>query len=175
MLCVIARLDEQAVSLLQELQSAAVQWGAAPRRIHGHITLVSYMGEDEQAFLAHCKQILRTTDMFSVEYEALTVLRETDIIVASPRKTDQLRELHRSLGSGYWERLDRWSQKEIWRPHTTLVYGLDLNLDQLCRLMWDRFHPFAAWVTKIEFSRVTADGYEIVDFIDLKSGEAKWK
>lgn len=121
--------------------------------------------------MARCKSVLRDKSGFSVEYEALTVLAETDIIVASPCKTAELSALHCCLGCGYWEHLDHWSQEEIWMPHTTLVYGPDLDLNWICGQMQTRFRPFAARIAEIEFSRVTAEGYKIVDYVRLCSLE----
>lgn len=171
MLCVIAKIDEVSTAALQKIQTVAVQSGAAPKRIHGHITLVTYIGEDEAGFLTHCRKILRNIDAFSVVYEALIVLAETNIIVAAPRKSDDLLKLRRCLGSGYWASLDKWSQEDVWEPHTTLVYDPAGDLQQLCSLMQKHFKPFTVQATQVEFSRVTDDGYEILDKIDLRQAE----
>lgn len=175
MLCAIAKIDEASTAALQSLQTAAVRHGAPPKQIHGHITLASYIGEDDPGFLAHCKSILRDMSAFSVVYETLAVLAETNIIVASPSKTDALLKLHCCLGDGYWASLDHWSQEDVWQPHTTLVYDPAGDLEQLCGLMCRAFSPITAQVTQVEFSRVAADGYEILDNIDLKPTENEEK
>lgn len=174
MLCVIAKIDEDATAALQRTQRFAARHGARPRQIHGHITLVSYIGEDEPGFLAHCRSVLRDVASFAVEYEAVSVMPATNIIVASPCKTEALLKLHSCLGAGHWEGLDQWSQKGAWEPHTTLVYDPGLDLGQLCGRMRERFKPFTAHAARIEFSRVSDSGYEIVDCIDLKPAE-KWE
>lgn len=168
MLCVIAKIDEAATAALQKLQMAAVRYGAPLKRLHGHITLVSYIGEDETGFITHCRNVLRDAKPLSVEYIGLSVLTTTNIIVAAPRKTDALQQLHHRLGDGHWESLDQWSQEAVWEPHTTLVYHPKLDLWQICRRMQAQFNPLTARVTRIEFSKVTTDGYEILGAVELK-------
>ena len=154
MLCAIARIDTKSREKLSALQQAAERFGITVHKIYGHITLATYMGEDDRAFIASCKEILSACTPFSVYYEKVEVLSATSIIVASPRKE-------------WGHSLDHWTNNDHWQPHTTLVYDPQIDLQVLAEAMQKEFIPFFAHVTKIEFSQVTAHGYEIVDSVDL--------
>lgn len=168
MLCIIAKLDEASTEKLQSLQEAALQLGAAERPVHGHITLASYIGDDEAGFMEHCRAVLQIVCAFPVRYRSLEVLAATSLIAAMPERAGTLSELHNSLAERYREDLNQWSQADTWKPHTTLVVEPNRDLEELCGRMADDFQPFTAIVSKIEFSRVTETGYEIVDTLDLK-------
>lgn len=167
MLCVIAKLDCVSTDVLQNLQRRAVANGAPSKKIRGHITLVTYLGDDEAGFICQCKKKLKGFPGFFVEYRRLALLSATSIITAEPEKSGNLLELYQALASVNTDALNVWTRPEYWQPHTTLVYAPDLNLTELLKPMEAVFTPFAAEVTRVEFSRVLKDGYEIVDYVDL--------
>ena len=167
MLCAIARIDTQSREKLSALQQAAERFGITVHKIYGHITLATYMGEDDRAFIASCKEILSACTPFSVYYEKVEVLSATSIIVASPRKENELLDMHHAIAAQWGHSLDHWTNNDHWQPHTTLVYDPQIDLQVLAEAMQKEFIPFFAHVTRIEFSQFTAHGYEIVDSVDL--------
>ena len=167
MLCVIARIDEGCRERLLGLQERTVELGIPRRNLYGHITVASYIGEDEEGFIASCKEILRGHGAFDVCYERIEVLYATSIVVASPAKEGGLAAVHRDIVSAWGAELDKWSQEDVWHPHTTLVHDLRADLDAAAKVMRDGFAPFPGRVGRIEFSRVKENGYEIVDHVDL--------
>ena len=169
MLCVIAKLDETATNRLIELQKAAFPAGAETRTLHGHITLATYIGEDEACFVQSCKRALAGASAFIVVYEKIEVLDETSILVATPEKSEPLAFLHRRITERFEDTLDRWTKGDRWYPHTTLAVGPQPDLQTICDKMRDSFSTFEAWISKIEFSRVYANAFEIVDDLDLAS------
>ena len=109
MLCVIAKLDKEATASLQALRTLAYAPGEAGRPLHGHITLATYVGGDEAAFLRSCRELLRDLPAFSVSYGKLEVLAETSILVASPGKAAAMRRCSASstgFGSGEATRME---------------------------------------------------------------------
>ena len=167
MLCVIAKLDKRSAEKLTALKKAAVP-EASTKPLYGHITLAAYVGDDEAEFMAFCASQLKGVPRFAVEYTRLAVLEETSIVVALPEKTGALSALHRRIAKAYGSHLDQWTcLDETWLPHTTLLYDPKADLQKLCGKMAADFAPFAAKVVRIEFSRVTPSGYEIVGRIDL--------
>lgn len=166
MLCVIAKLDEASTAKLQKLQDTAVELGAAPRPVHGHITLVTYVGDDEAEYMAHCRRALRSFRGFPVNYRDVQLWPGADMISAIPEKAGKLQKLHEALAEGRRDVLSEWSQEENWEPHTTLVYGPKLALTEICAGVREQFEPFTAQVTGIEFSRVTEDRYQILDTVE---------
>ena len=50
MLCMIAKLDNEATEKLLSLQRIALSAMPAIKPLHGHITIAAYMGENETAF-----------------------------------------------------------------------------------------------------------------------------
>ena len=168
MLCVIARLDPGAVETLRRLQTAAAPFGARPTPVYGHITLASYMPDDDTEFLAGCKALLQSTGPFSARFERVEVLPATSIIVAAPRKDGMLLSLHRMIAAQYAPFLNQWTCDDSWYPHTTLLYDPQAELPRICQSMQKLFSPFDAAVRCIEFSRVTETGYEITDRITLQ-------
>ena len=140
---------------------------AGGKPLYGHITLATYVGDDEAGFMAFCAPMLKGVPRFPVEYTRLTVLEETSIVVALPEKTGMLAELHRRIAEAYGGSLDQWTGSEAWLPHTTLLYDPKANLPELCSKMAADFAPFTAEIVGIEFSRVTPSGYEITGRIEL--------
>ena len=47
MLCVIAKIDPKSKARFLKLQEKIEKLGVSVKALHGHITLVSYIGEDE--------------------------------------------------------------------------------------------------------------------------------
>lgn len=107
MLCVIAKIDPKSKARFLKLQGKIEKLGISVKALHGHITLVSYIGEDEAAFIASCKEILSSCKVFPVCYDKIEVLASSCIVVASPRKEGVLgsgaKEDRRKMG----ERLAR--------------------------------------------------------------------
>ena len=167
MLCVLARIDAQARERLLALQRVRERFGLTGSDLYGHITLATYIGEEEGAFLASCRDILSAYTPFSVYYEKVEVLRATSILVASPRKEGTLFAIHRDIAAQWGPCLDVWTGGELWRPHTTLLYNPQIDLQGIAEAMRTEFVPFFARVAEIEFSQVTENGYRIVDSIDL--------
>ena len=169
MLCVIAKLSEEAAETLAGIRCAALPEDEGAKRLYGHVTIASYTGADEAGFLRACKALLEGTPRFAVEYERIEVLEETSILAAIPGKSGPLETLHRRIAERYEGDLDQWTRADRWYPHTTLLYGPALDLQELCRRMRAAFHPFSAVVCRIEFSRVLDTGYEVLDQICLLS------
>lgn len=170
MLCVLAKLDERATQKLRGLQQTAYRLAPAlrPFHLHGHITVAVYAGEDEDGFLRFCKALSADMPAFDVAYKRLEVLQETAILIASPEKAGALAALHRRIAQTYDPALNRWTQSGGWVPHTTLAHDPDADLQRLCRMLSAVFTPFQAHISRIEFSRITATGYEIIDSVALR-------
>ena len=167
MLCVIAKLDKRSTEKLTAVQKAAAP-DAEGKPLHGHITLAAYMGEDEAGFMAFCAALLKGVSRFAVKYTHLAVLEETSIVAALAEKAGVLKDLHRRIAEVYYDSLNEWTRSnEAWLPHTTLLYDPKANLPELCGKMAADFAPFTAEVMRIEFSRVTPSGYEILGRIEL--------
>ena len=144
MLCVIAKLDKKATDKLIEIRKAAFPPVSEGKTLYGHITLATYLGEDERDFVRFCKSAL-----------------------AVPAKSEPLARLHQCIAEAYGDALDIWTKGDRWYPHTTLLFGPQLDLPGLRDQMANAFSPFAARIGRIEFSRVLAEAYEIVDSLDL--------
>ncbi len=168
MLCVIARIDEDARQKLLLLQKAAESCGIPPRHLHGHITLAVYSGEDEQIFTSSCKELFAEFAPFSVRYNHLKILREPSTIVVCPPRKGVLAEIQQRIVDEWAEKLHIWSQPDIWLPHTTLVQDTQADLESILLAMQNVFVPFEAHISFIEFSAVREDGYEIVDVAELR-------
>ena len=81
MLCVIAKIDPKSKARFLKLQGKIEKLGISVKALHGHITLVSYIGEDEAAFIASCKEILSSCKVFPVCYDKIEVLASSCIAV----------------------------------------------------------------------------------------------
>ena len=167
MLCVIARIDPGARERLAALRRTG---GALDRRtgeLYGHITLVTYVGDEEDRFIASCRELLSGCRAFSVRYVRIERLPATSILAASPDKEGALLALHDAIAEKWSGALDRWTGDERWKPHTTLLYNPDGDLTAAAAALEKRFVPFSARVERIEFSRVEETGYTILGSIDL--------
>ena len=161
MLCLIAKLSEEATARLEAVRKAAGYDALKP--LHGHITIATYMGEDEAAFIRFCREQLDGAAPFTVQYQKIEVLEETSVIVAVPEKTSMLEEIHRRVAEQYSNELDRWTKEDSWVPHTTLFFTPGAELREIYRKLLAAFAPFTARICGAEFSRVLDSGYEIVD------------
>ena len=167
MLCVIAKLDSFSTDVLASLQKAACT-GIAERPLYGHMTLATYIGEEESSFICSCKELLKGFPAFCIVYDKIEVLGETSIIAATPQKSDTLYSLHHLIAQQHKDVLDQWTGSDHWYPHTTLFYGPKSDLQSICQRMRECFRPFAATVNRIEFSRVLAGRYEILEHVSLE-------
>lgn len=167
MLCVIAKIDDNARARLETLCKIVEEFGLPARPLHGHVTLITYLGQEEKTFVKRCKSILSKQGAFSIFYNRIELLTPTPSIVASPEMTQELRSIHAQLAELAPSDLDKWSSKEIWHPHTTLFYHTEANLQTIAERIEEEFIPFCAEVSEIEFSKVTDSGYEIIDSITL--------
>ena len=166
MLCVIAKLNEEATEKLMSIRTAALP-GAALKPLHGHITVASYTGDRQAQFIQFCKSQIAGISPFPVRYERIEVLEDTSIIVASPETSGTLEALHRRIAEAYNDSLNPWTQADRWYPHTTLLYDPNLDLHRICGEISGHFTPFSAQISRIEFSRVLESGYEIIDRVEL--------
>lgn len=66
MLCMIAKLDNEATEKLLSLQRIALSAMPAIKPLHGHITIAAYMGENETAFIRFCKELLSSAAPFLI-------------------------------------------------------------------------------------------------------------
>ena len=167
MLCVIAKLNEDARARLLDVQQAVDRFGLPRRRLHGHFTLAAFVQGSETELIDGCRTALCGAGAFRVRYERIAELPETSIVVALLRRTNTLSALQRSVTAGRESMLDRWTHSDVWLPHTTLVHQPGMALGEVCAAMQAVFTPFEATVARVEFSRVTGNGYEIVDGMDL--------
>ena len=167
LLCLIAKLDDAASAKLNAIRKAVLPESEQGKQIYGHITLASYPGERETAFVRSCRELLAEIPAFEITYESLVILQETHIIVAKPMDSEILTMLHRRIAEKHGDDLDPWTKGDRWYPHTTLFYGPGENLEQIRSVMTRHFSPIRAKVVRFELSRVLPDGYEIVDRIAL--------
>lgn len=168
MICVIAKLPPDAVERLNALREAVISKERLVSPLHGHITIATYLPENDAGFLQDCTKAILETPSFSVRYEKLEVLAETSIIVATPSKPAELLALHGRIAEKYSRSMDRWTCGSDWYPHTTLIYRTDVDLNDLCRNMQQHFIPFETQISKVEFSRIEENGFSILKAVDLK-------
>lgn len=166
MLCVIAKLNEEATKKLTSIQRSALA-AALLKPLYGHITIAIYTGDQEAQFIQFCKSRIDRATSFAVQYKKLEVLEASSIIVASPEKSGTLDAIHQRIAEEYNHSLNSWTQADRWYPHTTLLYNPNLDLHTICREMSASFVPFSTEISKIEFSRVLESGYEIIDRVEL--------
>lgn len=168
MLCVIAKIDEDSRQKLNALCRCAEQYGASPKNLYGHITLATYLDADECALVSECKDILQGRQSFRVLYDKIEVFPASSMIAAVPSGSEMLSSVHDSLISVQPDLLNDWTRNPVWQPHTTLAYLPGCDLDPMAHAMRALFSPFTARIQRIEFSRVTDSGYEIVDTVVLE-------
>lgn len=179
MLCVIAIIDSAATERLTKLRRTAERFGIPPRIVHGHITLASYIGADEEGFAASCKAILSGYGKFPVYYDKIETWASTSgvksLIVAVPRREPVLAALQKEISGGWTADLNRWTKEDAWNPHTSLLYVPGTDLSAAAGAMGREFEPFAAQVDRIELTHVYENegksSIEIIDFIELEQAD----
>lgn len=167
MLCAIAKIDPAASELLVSLAKLTEGFGIPPRNVHGHITLATYIGNDENEFISSCKTILSGCGKFSVCYDKLEVWNPSTIIVAVPQKENAIAAIQKEISKKWAADLDQWTQADVWQPHTTLVTNPQADFYTIVKVMQEKFKPFVAQIDQVEFSRVYENGYEIIDCVEL--------
>lgn len=168
MICVIAKLDDSATAELTSVIKRAFPADKVIKPIYGHITIASYIGNDEDCFVRSCMDKLGGGKSFDVCFEKIVVLAETSIIAAIPKRSEQIDDLYNTIEKMFGNDLDKWSRKEYRCPHTTLYYDPQSDLEGICSLISGSFVPFFAKVRAIEFSRVADNGYDIIARLPMK-------
>lgn len=176
MLCVIAIIDSAATERLMKLGKIAERFGFPSQNVHGHITLATYLGDEEARFISSCKAILSGYRKFPVCYDKIETWLSTSgassFLVAIPRKETALAAIQREIAGEWSASLNEWTQEDTWSPHTSLLYIPGVRLDAAAQAMQEEFEPFAAQIDRIEFSSVREkEGeftYEIVDSVALQ-------
>ena len=92
---------------------------------------------------------------------------ETYIVVAALKRSEGLLDLQKRVVQGQDELLDRWTHSESWQPHTTLVHEPGMELKVVRDAMQAIFEPFETVIERVDFSRVTENGYEIIGHVML--------
>jgi hypothetical protein len=167
MLCLIAKLSEEATEQLRYVQKAADPDSVLWKPLHGHITIAAYTGVEEKEFIRFCREQMAGISSFAVQYQKIELLEDTSIVVAVPEKAGMLEKIHRRITEKYNDDLDRWTKTDSWYPHTTLFFSPGEDLQKVYRKLADAFVPFSARVCGAEFSRVLDTGYEIIDRINF--------
>ena len=168
MLCVIAIIDDASRKRLLDIQRVGESFGIPCRHLRGHITLATYLGTEENAFISSCKAILSAYSPCSVLYRSIRILSATSIIVATPDRESTLTDMQREISKRWHHDLDQWTTADVWEPHTTLVHKPEFDLYPVAQAMQAQFEPFTAHIDRVEFSRVREDGYEILETVLLK-------
>ncbi len=168
MVCAIAIIDADAREQLAELAKLTERFGITPRNIHGHITLATYIGNNESGFVSSCKESLSAHNKFSVCYEKIEIWGPPDFIVAAPPKDNVIVAIQEEITRNWTQDLNEWTQADVWQPHTTLVTNPQADFQAIAKVMQEKFKPFAARIDRIEFSRVYETGYEIIDCVELQ-------
>ncbi len=151
-----------------KLAKLTEHFGIPPRTVYGHITLATYIGNDEGRFISSCKASLSGHERFSICYDKIEVWGPSTIIVAVPRKENAIEAIQKEISKGWAADLNEWTQEGIWQPHTTLVTNPQADFYAIAKAMQDKFEPFVAQVDRVEFSRVYEKGYEKIDCIELQ-------
>ena len=165
MLCVIARIDPDSRERLSALRRSAAGSGAG--ELYGHVTLATYLGNEEDRFVASCRELISGCAAFSVRYGRIKLLPATSILVAALEKEGALLALHGRIAERWSGSLDEWTGEDLWLPHTTLLYDPVGDLAAAAAALAKAFVPFTARVERIEFSRVEETGYTIVGSVEL--------
>ncbi len=167
MLCVIARIDPGSRDRLAALRRSTKARDRRMGELYGHVTLATYLGEEETRFVASCRELFAGRPAFTVRYLEIEPLPATSILVASLEKEGSLLSLHDEIAAAWGGSLDKWTGTALWKPHTTLLYDPEGDLPALAAVLREAFTPFTARVERIEFSRVEGEGYTILGSVDL--------
>lgn len=176
MLCVIAIIDSAATARLIKAEQIAEHFGIPSQNVHGHITLATYIGNDEERFISSCKRILSNHGKFPVYYDKIEAWTSTSgassFIVAVPRKEHTLVAIQKEISKEWSAYLNKWTQESVWNPHTSLLYIPGADLDIVAEAMQEEFEPFVTQISRIEFTHVyeneVESSIEIVDFFELQ-------
>ena len=176
MLCAIIIIDADAADRLLKVERIAERFGCPPKHVHGHITLATYTGDDEEGFISSCKTILSGFGKFPVYYDKVEAWESMSgvktFIVAVPRKEHTIVALQKEISKGWSADLNEWTREDAWNPHTSLVHVPGTDLSDVAEAMQAEFEPFAAQIDRIEFTRVYENegkwSYEIADFVELQ-------
>lgn len=161
-------IDPASAEKLSKLRCLTARFGVPPRDVHGHITLASYVGGDEDGFISSCKAILSRYGAFSVPYDRVEIFDSSAVIVAVPRKGGPLDAMQGEISQAWAADLNQWTRREAWRPHTSLFYSRQAELEPILKAMREAFEPFSARVNRIEFSHVDEeDRIKTVDVMKL--------
>ena len=167
MLFVIGLIDNESNEKLENIRHNTERLGIPTASLYGHITFATYTGDDDSAFITSCKEILRQFEPFTIHFEKIGQLPNTSILAAFPTMDKEITALHKSIVDTWKDSLTPWTQEGIWKPHTTLLNDAEIDLNAALQAIQRVFTPFDAEIHRIEFSRVSENGFEIVDAIDL--------
>ena len=167
MMCLIAKLTPRAADMLRRLQDAALggREGFAP--LYGHITVASFVGEDEEGFIRDCLPLLSSVPPFTVSYRSVDILEATSVVVAKAEPSGGLLRLHALAARRFGPSLNRWTAGSAWVPHTTLMYGPGADLTAARDRARAAFVPFRTVIRRLEFSQVLENGYRIAAGVEL--------
>lgn len=174
MLCVIAKIDSSAREKLIKLHQIAEHFGIPPRSVDGHITLATYIGNDEDRFISSCKAILAGYEKFSICFDKIEVFASSSVIVAVPRAENTIAAIQKEIAKHWSADLNEWTQEHTWHAHTTLVNDPQADLCTIAELnviaeaMQENLNPLVAQVDGIELTRRYEDGFKKIDFIELR-------
>lgn len=172
MLCVIAKIDKKSEEKLRELKDVESLFNIKTKPIYGHVTLLTYLNDNEKELINYCKEILQDFNSFYIKYDDIDIFRNTSAVIAKVKKDGMLLDLHNKLTSKYSGNLDCWTNNDKWTPHSTLIWKQGINLDEIAAEIKKQFKSFYAHVESIEFFRVLEDDnnkYEFVDRIELNN------
>ncbi len=167
MLFVLGLIDGASNSRLANIRKSVEEFDTQNLPLYAHITFATYVGDDDAAFVASCKELLREYKSFSVRFERIAQLPDTSILAAFPSKGKELTAIHKRIVAAWKEFLTPWTQEEVWQPHTTLMNDAEIDLNSALYTMQSAFTPFDAKISRIEFSRTHENGFEIIDAVEL--------
>lgn len=176
MLCAIIIVDADATERLARIEQIAERFGYPPKNVHGHITLATYTGDDEESFISSCKAILSKFGKFPVYYDKIEAWEGMPgvktFIVAVPRKEHTIVSLQKEISKAWSADLNEWTREDTWSPHTSLIHVPGTDLSDVAEAMQGEFEPFAAQIDRIEFTHVYESEdkctFEIADFVKLQ-------
>lgn len=167
MLFVLGLIDSASNKILEDVRNKADALGAPIQPLYAHITFATYVGDDDAAFVASCKELLRNYKSFTVRFEKIEQLPDTSILAAFPIKEKELTVIHRDIVEAWKDSLTPWTQEDVWRPHTTLLNNSEIDLNSALHSIQSAFTPFDAKISRIEFSGKHENGFEIIDAVEL--------
>ena len=176
MLCAIIIVDAASTNRLLRVRQIAERFGYPPKKVHGHITLATYTGNDEEGFISSCKAILSKLGKFPVYYDKVEAWESMSgvksFIVAVPRKEYVIVTLQKEISRDWATDLNEWTREDNWNPHTSLIHVPGIDISDVAIAMQTEFDPFVAQIDRIEFTRVYENegkwSYEIADFVELQ-------